>query len=91
MVENSNADDELKILKSKIEEKVSSCGNPNELLPQIKVDIIEYYDRMICDIDIHTEKLLASLPEALKNGSEELLQRVEKEREKCLAALGIAR
>lgn len=87
MADNSYTDG-IKALKSKIEQEANSSSNPNESLSQIKVDIIEYYDRIICDIDIHTEKLLASLPDALKNGREELLHRVEKEREKCLAALG---
>lgn len=87
MADNSDTDG-IKALKSKIEEKANNGSSPSESLAQIKVDIIEFYDRMICDIDIHTEKLLASLPDALKSGREELLQRVEKEREKCLAALG---
>lgn len=53
----------------------------------IKREIIEHYDRIQCQIDIRTETLLANLPEALRKGREELLERVREEKEKSLASL----
>lgn len=53
----------------------------------IKREIIEHYDKIQCQIDIRTETLLANLPEALRKGREELLERVREEKEKSLAAL----
>lgn len=53
----------------------------------IKREIIEHYDNIQSQIDIRTETLLASLPEALRKGREELLERVREEKEKNLAAL----
>lgn len=53
----------------------------------IKREIIDHYDEIQAQIDIRTETLLASLPEALKKGREELLERVREEKEKNLAAL----
>lgn len=54
---------------------------------QVKKEIIDHYDKIQSEIDIRTEQLLSSLPEALKTGKEELLERVKEERDKCLAAL----
>ena len=53
----------------------------------IKRDIIDHYDNIQAQIDMRTETLLAGLPEALKKGRDELLERVREEKEKNLAAL----
>ena len=74
----------IKILKSGSKTEVSK----EESLSQAKLDIIEYYEKMTAEIDIHTEKLLLSLPEALEEGREELLKMIQEEKERCLAALG---
>ncbi len=58
-----------------------------ETLGQAKKEIIDHYDKIQSQIDVRTELLLMSLPEALTNGKEELLERVKEEKEKCLAAL----
>jgi hypothetical protein len=59
----------------------------DEAMGQIKKEIIEHYDNIRSQIDLRTETLLMHLPEALKQGKDELLERVREEKEKSLAAL----
>lgn len=59
----------------------------DEQLGALKRQIIEHYDQIEAQIDIRTETLLAGLPDALKKGRDELLERVKEEKEKNLAAL----
>jgi hypothetical protein len=59
-----------------------------EQVGQVKREIIDHYDTIQSQIDIRTETLLMNLPEAMKRGREELLERVKEEKEKSLAALG---
>lgn len=59
----------------------------DEAMGQIKKEIIEHYENIRAQIDLRTETLLMHLPEALKQGKEELLERVKEEKEKSLAAL----
>lgn len=83
-------DNSIKILKSGSKSDVNNKPNKaEESLSQAKFDIIEYYEKMTAEIDIHTEKLLLSLPEALEEGREELLKMLQQEKERCLAALGL--
>ncbi len=58
-----------------------------EALGELKKEIIDHYDNIRSQIDIRTETLLMHLPEALRQGKEELLERVREEKEKSLAAL----
>ena len=81
LVKNEN--NSIKILKSAENQEHSL----EQAMSQIKIDIIDYYDKMQNDIDIRTEQLLMELPDALKNGRDELLERVKQEKEKSLAAL----
>ena len=69
------------------EEKDAKLHLLEETLGQAKKDIIDHYDQIQSQIDVRTELLLMSLPEALKNGKEELLERVREEKEKCMATL----
>lgn len=59
----------------------------DDTMGQIKKDIIDHYDKVQTEIDLRTEKLLLNLPDALKLGREELLERVKEEKEKSLAAI----
>ena len=58
-----------------------------QTMGQVKKQIIDHYDNIQAQIDLRTENLLLSLPEALKNGRDELLERVNEEKEKTMAAL----
>ena len=60
----------------------------DESVGELKKEIIDHYDTIQSQIDIRTETLLMNLPEALRKGREELLERVKDEKEKSLAALG---
>jgi hypothetical protein len=59
----------------------------DETTGKIKQQIIEHYANIQSQIDVRTEELLMSLPDALQNAREELLQRIEEEKKKSLAAL----
>jgi hypothetical protein len=56
-------------------------------IAQLKLNIIDYYEKMQNEIDLRAEQLLMELPEILNSGREELLKQIEEEKEKCLAAL----
>ena len=58
-----------------------------ESIGRNKKEIIDHYDEIQAQIDVRTEMLLMDLPEALKRGKEELLERVREEKERSLAAL----
>ena len=58
-----------------------------ESIGRNKKEIIDHYDEIQAQIDVRTELLLMDLPEALKRGKEELLERVREEKERSLAAL----
>jgi hypothetical protein len=55
---------------------------------QVIKDIIDHYDQIQSQIDVRTETLLLNLPEAMKNAKQELLEQLNQEKERCLAALG---
>lgn len=59
----------------------------NRSIGSIKRDIIEHYDKIQAQIDLRTETLLAQLPDALRKGRDELLERIREEKAKNLAAL----
>ncbi len=83
----------IEILKSNRmslpEIKVSSEAITDEInTARVRVDLIQYYEDMVCEIDLQAEKLLQSLPEALSQSRQELLEKIEREKVKSLEALG---
>jgi len=80
----------IEILKSQRNDQPHTPPSPAAMsTAQMKVDLIDYYERMICEVDLHAERLIQSLPEALENSRQELLERIEREKAKSLAALGM--
>lgn len=69
-----------------MENNKSDANNKKEI-GLLKKEIIDNYDKIQSQIDVRTEILLMSLPEALKKSREELLERIKEEKEKNLAAL----
>jgi hypothetical protein len=81
----------IEILKSQRNDQPHTPSSPAAMsTAQMKVDLIDYYERMICEVDLHAERLIQSLPEALNNSRQELLERIEREKAKSLAALGMS-
>ena len=78
-------------MKSSINEDEDEQSKNSRLLQEsigrTKKEIIDHYDEIQAQIDVRTELLLMDLPEALKRGKEELLERVKEEKERSLAAL----
>jgi pyruvate-formate lyase len=69
------------------DEKAKNARLLQESIGRTKKEIIDHYDEIQAQIDVRTELLLMDLPEALKRGKEELLERVKEEKERSLAAL----